>query len=58
MSCAALPGASWGGLVVSAEEEWAPRCLQARGFVWSAGLIAGGLLNDPQGCGQSPQRAL
>lgn len=59
VSCAALPGASWGRLVVAQREELAARCLQARGFVQSDGLIAGGLLlSDPQLCGQSPQLGL
>lgn len=41
--------------MVAQREEWAPRCLQARGFIWSDGLIVGGhLLRDSQRCGQSP----
>lgn len=32
-----------------AEGGAAPRCLQAWGFVLSEGLMAGGLLSDPQG---------
>lgn len=49
VSCPALPGASWGWLAeVQREEEQAPRCLQARGFVWSHSLIGQGLsLSDP-----------
>lgn len=59
VSCTALPGASWGRLVVAQREEWAPRCLQAKGFIQSDGFIAGGLLlSDPQGCDQSPELGL
>lgn len=59
MSCIALPGASWGQLVVAQREEPAPRCLRpGASSLRSEGLVAGGLLSDPPRVGQRPQLSL